>query len=61
MDVVNKRGVPYRVPLLFYRAQTVSWRVECDLSAGKVFEVSRGSKNEDRYADVMWLENLELN
>ena len=36
------------------------WRVECDISPGKVFEVN-SSDGQDRYAELLWLENLELN
>jgi hypothetical protein len=60
MDVMNERGVPIRVPLVFSRSGGVDWRVECDLSPGKVFEVN-SSDGQDRYAELLWLENLELN
>ena len=54
------RGVPVWVPLIFSKFDWVDWRVECDLSPGKVFEVN-SSDGQDRYADLLWLENLELN
>src|SRR2546429_8345453 len=54
------RGVPDRVPLIFIKFDWVHWRVECDLSPGKGFEVS-SSDGQDRYAELLWLENLELN
>ena len=54
------RGVPDRVPLIFIKFEWVDRRVECDLSPGKVFEVN-SSDGQDRYADLLWLENLELN
>ena len=54
------RGVPDRVPLIFIKCEWVDRRVECDLSPGKVFEVN-SSDGQDRYADLLWLENLELN
>jgi hypothetical protein len=60
MDVVMKRGVPIRVPLFFSRSGGVMGRVECDLSPGKVLNVT-SSEREDKYADLLWLENLELN
>jgi hypothetical protein len=54
------RGVPVWVPLIFIKFELGDRRVECDLSAGKVFEVN-SSERDDRYADLLWLENLELN
>ena len=57
---MNERGVPIRVPLLFSSSGCGDERVECDLSPGKVFEVN-SSDGQDRYADLLWLENLELN
>ena len=54
------RGVPVRVPLIFIEFDWVDWRVECDLSPGKVLNVT-SSEREDKYADLLWLENLELN
>jgi hypothetical protein len=48
------------VPLLFIRFDRADRRVECDLSARKVFEVN-SSDGQDRYSDLLWLENLELN
>ena len=57
---MNERGVPIRVPLLFSSSGCGDGRVECDLSPGKVFEVN-SSDGQDRYADLLWLENLELN
>ena len=35
--------------------------VECDILPGKVFEVSSRRDGQDRYAELLWLENLELN
>ena len=60
MDVYKERGVPLRVPLIFSSWGGCDRRVECDLSPGKVFEVN-SSDGQDRYADLLWLENLELN
>ena len=54
------RGVPVRVPLIFVGLVCGDGRVECDLSPERVLKLTR-SKGEDRYADVIWLENLELN
>jgi hypothetical protein len=48
------------VPLFLYYPACGDRRVECDLSSGKVSVVDR-SNGEDKYADVIWLENLELN
>jgi hypothetical protein len=59
-DALKVRGVPERVPLIFIKFEWVDRRVECDLSPGKVFEVN-SSDGQDRYADLLWLENLELN
>jgi len=60
MDVVKKRGASIEVPLFLSGPDDGDWRVECDLSPGKVLKVNR-SEGEDEYADMLWLENLELN
>jgi hypothetical protein len=60
MDVVKKRGASIEVPLFLSGPDDDDWRVECDLSPGKVLKVNR-SEGEDEYADMLWLENLELN
>jgi hypothetical protein len=54
------RDVPVRVPLIFIRFDWVHRGVECDISPGKVSELT-SSDGQDRYADLLWLENLELN
>ena len=55
------RGVPEWVPLIFIRLGWVIGVVECDILPGKVFEVSSSREEQDRYAELLWLENLELN
>jgi hypothetical protein len=61
----QKRGVPAGVPLSFYPAgrESLTCRVRLITRKGVEVNRSRGSKEDkqDRYADVMWMENLELN
>jgi hypothetical protein len=53
-------GCSYKGAPRFFRMGWSDWRVECDISPGKVSEVN-SSEREDKYADLLWLENLELN
>src|ERR1700722_14569397 len=54
------RGVPEWVPLLLYKTPMVTMACRVRLITRKGVLVER-SKEQDRYADVIWLENLELN
>lgn len=49
------------MPLLLYRASLESLTCRVRLITRKGVEVNRDRSEEDRYADVMWLEKLELN
>jgi hypothetical protein len=57
---IEEEGRSYMGAPSFFKLGWVHRRVECDLSPGKVFEVN-SSEGQDKYADLLWLENLELN